>query len=178
MTHSAQPTADQTTGQTRSQKQPSPADSYLHQAAKYFDRMGRINLWSGVAGMRHMEQEQDSHRKNREAEEQHVRKTVWGYDEPQTTHSETDKPSESESVGHTILGDIQQPAPIVVTQPQTTNNVGWVLPAVLGAAIPLGMGAAGLATYFAMRQPSKPTQYVDESVQMGLGQIEDYLPKP
>lgn len=146
-------------------------------AAKYFDRMGRINLWSGIAGMRHMEAEQDSHRKNREAEEQYVRKTAWGYDEP---NNEADS-SEADKMGNTILGDVQQTPPVIVTQaaPPAQPAAHWLLPLVLGAMVPGGVGAGALATYLATRpqQPQTPTatEYVDESTSIGLGRIEDYL---
>ena len=171
---------------THSAASPSPTaqQQYLEKATRYFDRLGRLNLWSGIAGMKQIEAEQESHRKNREAEEQFVRKTAWGYDEtesgPAESGGQTQTNNEADGMGHTILGDIQNPAPIVITQPSqpqqpTASAASWLLPAILGAAIPTGMGGAALATYMLNRPSQTPTEYVDESVSMGLGQIEDYL---
>ena len=57
----------------------------------------------------------------------------------------------------------------------TTKPASWLLPALFGAAVPLGGMTGAAATYWAMRQEPRETEYVDESLSMGLGQIEDYV---
>lgn len=114
-----------------------------------------------LAGQR-QEHDNAEHRKNREAEEGHARKHVWGYD---------DRVEDSE-VGHTFLGDLQ------IEQPQR-SGVSPLLAAALGTMIP-GVGAAG---FFASQLLDKPTpppavEFDDTSVQIELGKLEDFLDLP
>jgi len=101
---------------------------------------------------------------NRKAESAWTRKALWNSDE-----SETDEMGNQQ----TILGDVTNPTPIVVTG--NNSSLGPLLAALLGAAIP----GAGLAGYLLSQtpdvvQPSNP----DETVEIGLGRIEDYLQQP
>lgn len=123
-----------------------------------------LELWTGIIGNQKLKQEAESARKNREAEESHARKHVWGY------NTEQDQ-SGHEDMGHTILGDVTNPAPIVYP-PQKSSILPAVAAAVLGAMIP----AAGVGGYLlskAMTPAVEPGD--DESVNLGLGRIEDYL---
>ena len=109
-------------------------------------------------------------RKNQEAENRYVRRKVWGDDS-------TESP-ESEDMGHTILGDVNHPTPIIVAGGQSGGNelLKAAAIALLGAAIP----GAGVAGYF-LNQALKPTETQTESAagqqdfSVGLGKIEDYL---
>lgn len=125
--------------------------------------------------------------KNQEAESSWVRRNLWG-----ATESGNSEQSESdEMLGHTVLGDVNHPAPIIiqqpapqpVQQPQQHNNV----PALAALVGVLGLG--GMGTYLASRDRPEPPPVVapieqvppefdDESLSIGLGRIDDYqLPK-
>lgn len=112
-----------------------------------------------------MQWEDQQHRKNREAEESHARKTVWGWDGKQT--------DVDDEMGHTVVGDITTPTPVVYPPtPQNTNVLAIALAGLLGA----GLVAAGPAILAAWnQQPAAPVDQTDETMQLRLGRIEDYL---
>lgn len=114
----------------------SPALEAAKRTVKYWDRKGRLELWAGTLGMRGLEHEQESHRKNREAEESHARKHIWDWDESKDTHDEDDMH------GTTYLGDITQ-TPVVY--PPQSSNAAW--PIVAGLALASLFPAAGLAAF-------------------------------
>lgn len=136
--------------------------------------MGKLNLWTGILGVEQIKREQLSHMKNREAEDSHVRKTVWGYEEGGRVNSEED-------MGTVILGDnIQNPAPVIQQPPPQNSVLPVIAAALLGAAVP----AAGVVGYLASRQPApavtpsppqSPSIFNDESLSVGLGRYEDYF---
>jgi len=101
--------------------------------------------------------------RNRQAESAWTRKALWNSDK-----SETDEMGNQQ----TILGDVTNPTPIVVTGSQS-SALGPLLAALLGAAIP----GAGLAGYLLNQSPEPVVQAanLDETVEIGLGRIEDYL---
>jgi hypothetical protein len=114
-----------------------------------------------LAGQR-QEHDNESHRRNRDAEEQHARKQVWGYTEPSGDEDVPDR---------TFLGDIS------ITQPPQRSGLSPLLAAALGAALP-GVGAAG---FFANQilnpaEPAPVVEGIDTSVKIGLGKIGDFLP--
>jgi hypothetical protein len=145
-----------------------PLERTQTSAAKTLDKKNRLELMSGILGMRHIEDEQRSHRKNREAEEQHVRKHVWGYDDSESAE-------ESEDVGHTIVGDIQQTPPVVVTN----SNPSAILVGALLAASAIGVPAAALIGYSLAKEDPPPqrqsAEFDDTASQLKLGRIEDYI---
>lgn len=152
---------------------PSQSPDLKNQAIDYWKRRGLLQLWTGVIGNQRLQHENDATRKNREAEEAHVRKNVWGYTDPE--QSEDD-------MGHTILGDINNPAPVVYPPPQAS-----VLPALAAAALGALVPAAGIGGYLlsqgvhrsgSQTEPTPATAHDDESVNLGLGRIEDYLANP
>ena len=109
--------------------------------------------------------------KNQEAESDFVRRKLWGQG-GQSGGNE----NETDDMGHTILGDINHPAPIIMPQPQSS------LPTI--AALAATLAAGGLAGYLLSRpdQPApQPIQQIeapsfdDSSVSIGLGRIEDYI---
>jgi len=138
---------------------------------QYWNKRGKLNLWSGVLGAEQLEREQLSHARNREAEEAYVRKTAWG-----STQGEADV-SEADDMRQTVLGDINHPAPIIM--PPQQNNTLATLALLAASAVPIGLGGAALGY---MLRPSAPEQPVapmpafdDETVTIGLGRIEDYM---
>jgi predicted phage tail protein len=117
-----------------------------------------------------MQDHQSETHKNMQAENQRIRKHVWGYNEPQA----------SDEMNQTILGDVTHPTPIVI-QGQQSSWVGKVLAgAALGAAL-FGIPAAGVAGYFASRMlaPKTATEPVatdpieTETIDLGLLRFED-----
>ena len=113
---------------------------------------------------------QAEQQRNREAESAHVRKTVWGEQGNGASEDAED------DMGHTILGDVNHPAPIIM--PQQSSSLAPV--AILLAGLLAG-GASGAAAGYFLSPSGKgdadenAPAFEDESVSIGLGRIEDYL---
>jgi len=87
-------------------------------------------------------------------------------------------------MGHTILGDVTNPTPIVIhSQPQQSS--GTLTKVLAGAAIAaglMGIPAAGIIGYgvsqwAAGKTENKPVATEDTSLDIGLGKFEDLLPE-
>ena len=111
------------------------------------------------------------HRKNREAEEAYVRKTVWGAENKQTGDGNDD-------MGDVYLGDITITAPDdhsqagVPAKKAASGLASMALAAILPTA-----AAAGLAGYL-LNSGNDPAPEVSgeyDNLQIGLGKIEDYI---
>jgi len=102
-----------------------------------------------------------------QAENQRIRKDLWGYQEPQ----------EGEDVNsQTILGDVTHPTPIIING-QQSSGIGKVLAgAALGATL-LGIPAAGAGAYFASQllkpTPKQTIAPEDQTLDLGLLRFED-----
>lgn len=133
---------------------------------RHLDRQGRLSQWISLEGFNWLRDSQARQAANEEAENQWWRKTL-GADSKQT--------AEAEDMGHTILGDITNPAPIIMQPPAPQQSS--ILPAAAMAV------AAGLGGYLlADKSEPKPApnqqpaiEFQDETVSVGLGRIEDYL---
>ena len=120
-------------------------------------------------GIKALQSHQAETEKNVQAENQRIRKDLWGYQEPK----------EGEDVNsQTILGDVTHPTPIIINGQQQSSGVAKTL-AILaaGALIP----GAGIAGYFAS-QLLKPTTTEttapeDQTLDLGLLRFEDLEPK-
>lgn len=152
--------------------QPIQDKTILQQVRDYWNGRGKLELLTGIIGARQMQYEAKSHQRNRDAEEAYVRKNVWGSDE---------SPAADADMGHTILGDVTNPTPIVIAgqQRQGLGTLGTLAVGLLGASIP-GLGIAGylLGNYLANKdqQPAPVVQPNDgDDFSLGLGRIEDYL---
>ena len=80
-------------------------------------------------------------------------------------------------MGHTILGDITHPAPVVYPPAPPSQ---W--PLAIGLAMATLFPTAGLgslAAYFLTRNDTaavtQPAAFDDSSISIGLGRIEDYI---
>ena len=136
----------------------------------HLDRRGKLSLWLATMAGQRLQHDNEAHIKNREAEERHVRKHVWGYKEPE--------PEDDDMGTQTILGDVQYPAPVVVA-PQS-RSLSPLLAAALGAALP-GVGAAGYFANAILNQPTEPTpitESIDTTIEIGLGTAADLLDLP
>lgn len=149
----------------------------LQKAASYLERKGRLKLWSGMMANQSLQAHMERQNKNQEAEDAFVRKTAWGQQSPPA--------AEPPDMGNTFLGDVTQthPTPIVIAGAQQGSGLGKLLAGVaLGTLIP----AAGVGGFFASQllqpkppaaQPAgQPTTMTDETVDIGLGRLEDLLP--
>ena len=126
---------------------------------------------TGLMGIKALQSHQAETEKNVQAENQRIRKDLWGYQEPK----------EGEDVNsQTILGDVTHPTPIIING-QQSSGLGKVLAgAALGATL-LGIPAAGAGAYFAS-QLLKPTTTEttapeDQTLDLGLLRFEDLEPK-
>jgi hypothetical protein len=134
----------------------------------YLTKKGKIQQLGALTAVQDLRAKAAENQRNSEAESAHVRRSVWGEDVAKST--------ESEDMGHTILGDITHPAPIVISQPQTQSNLLPIaLAALAGLGIPTAM-AGGAAAMYLMNKPAaqQPQTYQDETVSIGLGRIDDY----
>ena len=119
----------------------------------------------GSAGaVQHLRAQAAESERNSEAESAHARRVVWGEEKGDSTTGEED-------VGTTILGDIQQ-SPPVIYPPQ--NNLPIIAGLALATLLPLAAAGGGLATYLLTKDAPKQS-FEDETVQIGLGKIEDYI---
>lgn len=135
---------------------------------RHLDREGRLKQWATLTGLNWLNQSQQRQAANEEAENRWWRKTVSGDDM---------KADAADDMGTTILGDITHPAPIIMPQQQPQQNP--LVSMLLGAAMTAGGG--GIGYYLANQnktpeqQQSPPAEFVDETISVGLGKIEDYL---
>lgn len=135
----------------------------------YLTKKGKIQQLGALTAIQDLRAKAAENHRNSEAESAHVRKTVWGED--------VNKSTESDEMGHTILGDVTHPAPIVITQPAQpqSNLLPIALAALAGLGIPTAM-AGGAAAMYLLNKPAatQPQPYQDETVSIGLGRIDDY----
>jgi len=123
----------------------------------------KLEALTGLLGIKALQTHQAESQKNMQAENQRIRKELWGYDEPPV----------SDEMNQTILGDVTHPTPIVING-QQSSGIGKVLAGLaIGALIP----AAGLGGYLLNQsQPQKPaesTPIETETVDLGLLRLED-----
>ena len=119
---------------------------------------------TGLMGIRALQSHQAETEKNVQAENQRIRKDLWGYQEPK----------EGEDVNsQTILGDVTHPTPIIINGQQSSGALKTLAILAAGALIP----GAGIAGYFAS-QLLKPTTTEttapeDQTLDLGLLRFED-----
>jgi hypothetical protein len=106
---------------------------------------------------------------NEEAENRWWRKTVTGESQPVDN-------ADDEEMGNIMLGDVNHPAPVVISPPPQSNSIQTALLATALSAL------AGVGGYLLAAKDSEPSQvpnnqveFDDSSVTIGLGRIEDYL---
>ena len=83
-------------------------------------------------------------------------------------------------MGHTILGDVTNPTPIVINQQPQSSGIGKVLVGAALAAGLIGIPAAGIIGYgisqIASQKDEKPISSEDTNLDIGLGHLEDLRP--
>lgn len=97
----------------------------------------RLETWAKTIGIQGLQAGQQESERNQRAENRAVRQKMWGNDGEE---------SEGDVGGHTYLGDVQYPAPIIMQQPapapQKSSILGPLLLGALAATGPVGAGAA------------------------------------
>ena len=139
-----------------------PKRKALSETVQHFKTKGQFEQYSGLEAMRRMKWERQQHAKNREAEEAHVRKHVWGY-EGNNGNSGGDEMAEE----FVNFGEINN---------QHLAPPRSILPAALVASSLLIGSLGGIAAYVTSQDdnaPGVPTM-TDETVRLRLGRIEDY----
>ncbi len=128
---------------------------------------GKIQQWAELGAVNHLQQLAAENRRNSEAEAAHTRRVVWGEEQGKNV-------AETDDMGTTILGDINQPPAVVYPpQQQQANPLATLL---LGALMAGGGGLAGYMLAKPQQQATAPAAdkgYDDETVTIGLGRIED-----
>lgn len=106
----------------------------------------KLETWTKTLGIQGLAASQQTLQKNQEAMSRATRRQLWG---------EEEKAEGEEMPGHTYLGDVTTPAPIVVASGNSGNNLGPLLAAALGMLGPLG-GVAGYFVNQALSQNPQP----------------------
>lgn len=124
-----------------------------------------------MLGVKALQAHQAETQKNIQAENQRIRKDLWGYQEPQ----------EGEDVNsQTILGDVTHPTPIIINgqQPSQSGGVLKTLAILAAGALIPGAGIAGyLASQMLKPTTTETTAPEDQTLDLGLLRFEDLEPK-
>ena len=127
----------------------------------------KLETLTGLLGAKALQDHQAESQKNMQAENQRIRKGLWGYDEPATS---------DDMHTQTILGDVTHPTPIVIAGQQSGSGLGKVLAGLaIGSLIP----AAGVGGYMINQllipKPESPVvePVENETVDLGLLRLED-----
>ena len=129
----------------------------------FLDKKGKLELATGMVGLRGLLFGQKQQEKQQSAEDSFVRRKLWG---------ECPETKEAEDVGgHTILGDIVQQPPVIVTG--QSSGLGTLIGAALVGASLVGIPGAGIASYLyakSQAEPARPdTTIIERSEDLGLG---------
>ena len=129
----------------------------------FLDKKGKLELATGMVGLRGLLFGQKQQEKQQSAEDAFVRRKLWG---------ECPETKEAEDVGgHTILGDIVQQPPVIVAG--QSSGLGQLIGAALVGASLVGIPGAGIASYLyakSQNEPVKPyTTVIERSEDLGLG---------
>lgn len=150
-------------------------DEMQNRLAKYWDKRGKIKLWSGVIGNQSLQKHVQRQAKNQEAEDSYVRRKAWE-DQPGM------QTATGEDMGHTILGDVTNPTPIVINSQPQGSGIGKVLAGAAIAAGLIGIPGAGIAGYAISQMLNRPEAVTpaptspNTTVDIGLGRFEDLFP--
>ena len=119
---------------------------------------------TGLMGIKALQSHQAETEKNVQAENQRIRKDLWGYQEPK----------EGEDVNsQTILGDVTHPTPIIINGQQSSGALKTLAILAAGALIP-GAGIAGyLASQLLKPTTTETTAPEDQTLDLGLLRFED-----
>lgn len=137
--------------------------SWPERTVRYFDRKGRLELATGLVGLRSLKAAQEEQQRNREAESASVRRSVWG--------ATGNPPAQGDEMGD-ILGDVTT-THNVYPQPPRPGLLERLLPFALGAAGLYGLAAGGLIP--GLTRPTEPQPTVPPIVERGTDTDTDTL---
>lgn len=135
----------------------------------------KLETLTGLLGMRSLQHHQQETEKNIRAENQCIRKKLWGETSEQTDDSEGD-------MGHTVLGDYHSPQPIVISgqQSASTGLTKLIAGLAIGTLIPTaGIGGFAISKLLQDSTPktetpaAQPKEFTDESLDIGLLRFDD-----
>lgn len=125
----------------------------------------KLEALTGLLGVKALQAHQAESQKNMQAENQRIRKDLWGYQEPE----------EGEDVNsQTILGDVTHPTPIIINgQQQQSGGVLKTLAILAAGALIPGAGIGGYLASQWLNQKHVATETEDKSLDLGLLKFED-----
>jgi hypothetical protein len=131
----------------------------------------KLETLTGLLGVRSLQHHQRESEKNQAAENRAARIGLWGSKE---------RFEESDDMGgHTILGDVTHPTPVIIAgQQQQGSGLGKVLAGAALAAGLIGIPGAGLAGYFLSKLTDKPAATqpgTDDTVDIGLKRFSELV---
>lgn len=144
----------------------------LEQIEKAAVSRWKLETLTGLLGLRSLQNHQQQTELNQQAENEHVRRSVWGFKSP--------KCEGDDMQSQTILGDhhVTHPTPIIVNPPVPQSGGILKAAAILaaGALIP-GAGAAGYlaSQYLKPQQEAKQPTVESETLNLGLLRVEDLI---
>jgi len=126
----------------------------------------KLETLTGLLGVKSLQHHQRESEKNQAAENRAARMTMWGSKE---------KFEDAEDMGgHTILGDVTHPAPVIIAGQQQGSGLGKVLAGAALAAGLIGIPGAGIAGFLLNQYLQRPQPQVtpqpseDNTVDLGL----------
>jgi len=123
---------------------------------------------TGVLGWKSLNNYRKSSEANREAEDRAVRRQ---FDQSGSDSKDVDLEGDNVGTENIVLGGIHNPPAINNVYPPQSS----ILPAILGAAVAIGVPLAGVGGYLMSQKPEVVQPGEDQSVKIGLGRIEDVV---
>ena len=139
----------------------------------------KLETWTKTLGIQGLAASQQILQKNQEAMSRATRQQLWG---------EEERAEGEEMPGHTYLGDVNHPTPVIVTGSQGSSSLAPLLAAALGMLGPAGAVGGYFLNQMMQQQPKVADQIVQpganttvinrENLQMQLLREEDLIPAP
>jgi len=139
----------------------------------------KLESWTKTLGIQGLAASQQTLQKNQEAMSRATRRQLWG---------EEERAEGEEMPGHTYLGDVNHPTPVIVTGAQGGSSLAPLLAAALGMLGPAGAVGGYFLNQMMQQQPKVADQIVQpganttvinrENLQMQLLREEDLISAP
>jgi hypothetical protein len=129
----------------------------------------KLETLTGLLGLRSLQSHQQQSELNQRAENEHVRRSVWGFEE---------KAAQGDDMqSQTILGDhhITHPTPIILNnQPSgQTGSLAKTLAILAAGALIPGAGVGGYLASQLLKPKPETKAPADETLDLGLLRVED-----
>ena len=153
------------------------SETFVDKVRKAALNRWKLETWTKTLGIQGLAASQQTLQKNQEAMSRATRRQWWGDDE---------KVEGDEMPGHTYLGDVNHPTPVIVTGSQGGGSLGPLLAAALGMLGPAGVAGGYFLNQMMQQQAKTPAPIVQpgnnttivnrEDVSMQLLKVDDLLP--